>query len=366
MSRPNRIGYLLAIAAIASLGLLGAAGAQTSSPLPKPSPFRLDTTWKLQLPATFKEPGEVIGTEETTDGTLIVLTRCGGRECASSNQDPILKIDKSGKYIKSWGAGTMVWPHGLYVGRDGSVWVTDAVSGPGVKKDDPRVVGKGQTVVKYNADGKVVLTLGKPGVTGSGPDAFNSPTDVVEAPNGDIFVADGHGGPDTNERVVKFSKDGKFIKAWGKYGKGPGEFDGLHAMVMDRAGRVLVADRGNNRIQVFDQDGTFVAEYKQFGRPTDIAVDGNNTLYSTDTQTIVGRPGFQNGIYVGRASDGVVTGFIPKIREHTTSEPGPDGQQIGPGPDRTNMEGLGVLPDGSILYGNEVGLHTVVRFIRNK
>ncbi len=367
MSRPNLILRPLALFVVAVLGLFGAlVRAQTLSPLPKPSPFRLDATWQMHLPASFTEPGEVIATEETPDGNLIVLTRCGGRECVTSSQDPIIKIDKSGKYLESWGAGTMVWPHGLHVGKDGSVWVTDAVSGPGVKKDDPRVVGKGQQVVKYNADGRVLLTLGKAGVAGNGPDAFNSPTDVVVAPNGDIFVADGHGGRESNERVVKFSKDGKFIKAWGKYGTGPGEFDGLHAITMDRSGRVLVADRGNNRIQVFDQDGRFIAEYKQFGRPTDIAVDGNDILYSTDTQAIEGRAGFQNGIYVGRARDGVVTGFIPKIREHTTSEPGPDGQQVGPGPDRTNMEGIGVSADAAVLYGDDGGLHALVRFLRNK
>src|SRR5262249_26337383 len=163
-------------------------------------------------------------------GNLIVLSRCGGRECLSTNQDPVIKVDKSGKYIKSWGGGTMVWPHGLHVARDGSIWVTDALGGPGIRKDDPRAKGKGQQVIKYNPDGQILMTLGKAGVSGNGPDTFNSPTDVVVAPNGDIFVADGHGGPDSNERVVKFSRDGKFIKAWGKYGKGPGEFDGLHAM----------------------------------------------------------------------------------------------------------------------------------------
>ena len=113
MPRPDRVRSL-ALPAVAVAGMLAIPtliGAQ--SPLPKPSPFRLDTAWTLKLPANFKEPGEVVGAEETPDGNLILLTRCGGRECASSNQDPIIKVDKSGKYLKSWGAGTMVWPHAL-------------------------------------------------------------------------------------------------------------------------------------------------------------------------------------------------------------------------------------------------------------
>jgi sugar lactone lactonase YvrE len=367
MSNPYRIVCLAAVVIAAVVGILGVGTlAQTQSPLPKPNPFHLDNTWKMQLPPGAKELGEVVAAEETPDGNLIVLTRCGSRQCVGLQQDPIIKIDKNGKYLKSWGGGAYVWPHGLLIDRDGNVWVTDAVAGPDVKKDDPRIKGKGQVVIKYSPEGKVLMTLGKPGVAGNGPDTFNAPSDVVLGANGDIFVADGHGGQATNERVVKFDKNGKFIKAWGKYGKGPGDFDGPHGITIDEQGRLLVADRGNSRIQVFDQDGKFIAEYKQFGRPSDIAIDRNDVMYVTDTQTLTGRPGFQNGIYIGNAKDGMVTGFIPKIKEHTTSEPGPNGQQLGPGPDRTNMEGVGVSADGNVLYGCEVGLHSVFRFLRNK
>src|SRR5262249_36040040 len=179
------------------------------------------------------------------DGNIWVFERCGGNEgCAGSNVPPIVKLEPSGKYVKSFGAGMFVQPHGIHVDRDNNVWVTDAQG-----RD-----GKGHVVVKFNQDGKVLLPLGKPGVPGDGNDAFNQPSDVITAPNGDIFVADGHGG-DSNARIVKFSKDGKFTKTWGRKGSGPGEFDTPHGLAMDTQGRLFVGDRSNNRVQIFDQDG---------------------------------------------------------------------------------------------------------------
>ena len=166
--------------------------------------------------------------------------------CDGSNLPPILKFDASGKLVKAFGAGLLLFPHGIHVDREGNVWVTD-----GLGKD-----GKGHQVFKFSPDGKVLLTLGKAGVAGNGPDEFNAPSAVLVAPNGDIFVGDGHGG-ETNARIVKFSKDGKFIKTWGKKGSGPGEFDIPHALAMDSRGRLFVGDRQNNRIQIFDQDGNY-------------------------------------------------------------------------------------------------------------
>jgi sugar lactone lactonase YvrE len=178
-------------------------------------------------------------------------------------------------------------------------------------------VGKGQQVVEFSPDGKVLMTLGKAGVPGDGPDAFNQPSDVYVAPNGDIFVADGHGGM-SNARIVKFSKNGTFIRAWGKKGSGPAEFDAPHSLAMDSRGRLFVADRGNSRIQIFDQDGKFLEEWKQFGRPSGLYIDKNDTLYSADTQSDEKtNPGFSRGIRIGSAKDGKVTALI--------SDPDPDG-----------------------------------------
>jgi len=139
--------------------------------------------------------------------------------------------------------------------------------------------GKGAVLVKFSPDGKVLLTIGKPGMPGDGEDTLDGPSDVVVAPNGDIYVADGHGG-NTNDRIVKFSKDGKFIKAWGKHGKAQGELDTPHGIAIDSTGRVFVADRVNSRVQIFDADGKFLAEWKQFGRPSSVAIDKNDVLTS--------------------------------------------------------------------------------------
>jgi len=189
--------------------------------------------------------------------------------------------------------------------------------------------------------------LGKPGMPGDGPDMFHAPSDVAVAPNGDIYVADGHGG-NTNGRIVKFSKDGKFIKAWGKPGKGQGEFDTPHAIALDSAGRVYVGDRGNGRIQVFDSDGNFIAEWKQFGRPSGIFIDKNDLLYVADTQSDEQRnPGFKRGVRIGSVKDGKVTAFIP---EPST--------EIGTG------EGVAADDQGNVFQGYN-SKRTVRRFVKN-
>jgi DNA-binding beta-propeller fold protein YncE len=226
--------------------------------------------------------------------------------CEGSNAPTIHQIDPaSGKVVRSIGAGLFAFPHGLHVDRDGNVWVTD-----GQRSKDGT---KGHQVFKFTPDGKVLLTLGRAGVAGRGPDTFNEPNDVITAPNGDIFVADGHGG-DSNARIVKFDKSGKFIKAWGRKGSAHGEFDTPHALAIDSKGRLLVGDRGNSRVQIFDQDGRFLEELRQFGRPSGIFVDRNDVLYVTDHQSDEKvNPGFKRGIYIGSLKDETVTMFIPAI-----------------------------------------------------
>jgi sugar lactone lactonase YvrE len=193
------------------------------------------------------------------------------------------------------------------VDREDNVWVCD-----GRIKN-----GRGETVMKFSPQGKLLMTLGKPGVAGDGPDAFNGPSDVLVAPNGDIFVADGHGG-DTNARIVKLTKDGKFIKAWGKKGSGPGEFDTPHGLAMDSAGRLFVADRGNSRVQIFDQNGKFLEEWRQFGRPSGIFINKKDVVYVSDsTSTDKINPGFKQGIRIGNAKDGKVKEFIPWSESNT-------------------------------------------------
>jgi sugar lactone lactonase YvrE len=234
-----------------------------------------------------------------------------------------------------------LFPHGMYVDREGNVWVTDSHGGD----------GKGHQVIKFSPEGKVLLTLGKAGVSGDGPDTFNQPSDVVVAPNGDIFVADGHD-RNTNARIVKFSKDGKFIKTWGKLGSAPGEFNTPHALAFDSRGRLFVGDRENNRIQIFDQDGKFLDQWTQFSRPSGIYIDKNDIIYVADSESNTTRhPGWKRGIRVGSAKDGTVTAFIP--------DPEPD-------PDHSMTSGSeGVAADGKgAIFGAEVGPKALKKYVK--
>ena len=262
--------------------------------------------------------GSTAGITIDRDGTSVwAFDRCGAQNCVGSNVAPVLKFDASGKLVKSFGAGMFVRPHGIHIDRDGNIWVTD---GEGPDGKDPRRDGKGHQVFKLSPDGKVLMTLGKAGIAGDGPDVFNQPSAVLVAPNGDIFIGDGHGG-NSNARVVKFSKDGKFIKAWGKKGTGPGDFETPHSLAMDSRGRLFVGDRGNNRVQIFDQDGKFLEEWKQFGRPSGVFIDRNDILYVTDHQSDEKtNPGHRPGISIGSARDGKVTTFIPDPARESSQE----------------------------------------------
>jgi sugar lactone lactonase YvrE len=272
-----------------------------------------------------------------------VFERCGGNNCVGSGVAPILKFDASGKVVKSLGAGMFIRPHGIHIDRDGNIWVTD---GEGPDGKDPRRNGKGHQVFKMNQDGKVLMTLGKAGVAGDGPDTFNMPSAVLIAPNGDIFVGDGHGG-DSNARMLKFSKDGTLIKTWGKRGSGPGDFATPHTLAMDSRGRLFVGDRENNRVQIFDQDGKFLEEWKQFGRPSGIFIDRNDMLYVADHQSdATTNPGFRKGITIGSAKDGKVTAFI--------LDPDPMGSQ----------EGVAVDVNGNI-YGSLTGGMALKKYVKN-
>jgi DNA-binding beta-propeller fold protein YncE len=331
-----------------------------------PNPYRLVEGWPT-LPGSMNGGrwGEVIRVHVDRKGHIWVFHRCfntvppGSATCVGQGDSnpPILEFDPSGKLVKSFGVGLFAYPHGFTVDRDGNLWVSDVndqamVLGMAARNADGVIMG--QEVLKLSPGGKVLMTLGKEGVAGNGPDTFDRPASVAVAPDGDIFVADGHF-PNKfgTARVVKFAKDGRFIKAWGRRGAEPGEFDEPHDIFIGGSqGRVYVADRRNSRIQVFDQDGNFIAAWKQFGQPSSVFVGKDDTIYvGASFPDPTASKGELRGIMIGKAKDGSLTAFIP--------DPA-DLNQVVAG---TSASGI-AADDRGTIYAADVGAHNLRKYIK--
>ncbi|MFQ6045501.1 MAG: peptidyl-alpha-hydroxyglycine alpha-amidating lyase family protein [Gemmatimonadales bacterium] len=320
------------------------SGTDSAAQMTAPNPYRaVEGVW-ARLPG-----GRVWGATSAVfpspDGNIWVAERCGANSCIGSDLDPVLLFDTAGTLLKSFGAGMFAWPHGIFVDREGNVWVTDAL---GFGEQPP---GWGHVVYKFSPEGELLMTLGKKGVAGNGYDTFRKPSDVLVTPSGDIFVADGHdaGG---NNRIVKFSSDGTYLMEWGTTGAENGEFRDPHALAMDSEGRLFVGDRGNSRIQIFDQEGNHLATWTQFGRPSGLFIDENDVLYATDSESNARRnPGWRRGIYIGSALTGWVTAFIP--------DPELDPDNSG----TSGAEGVAVDSNGNV-YGAEVGPRMLRKYVK--
>jgi DNA-binding beta-propeller fold protein YncE len=344
-----KIALLGAMIAVAGLSVY--AQSHLEPPVPTgpptnsaPNPYRAITGW-LQMPAG-RVFGSTGGVAVDQRGHIWVAERCGVRgfiaaSCAGSKLDPIFEFDQTGKVLHNFGGGLLVMPHGIGIDADGNVWVTD-----GQGKD-----GRGHQVFKFSPEGKILMKLGTAGVAGSGPSSFNQPNAVAFAPNGDIFIAEGHGG-EAGNRIVKFSKDGKYLKEWGKKGTRPGEFDLPHCLAFDTKGRLLVGDRNNNRIQVFDQEGNFIEQFTQFSRPSGIAVDKYDVIYVADSESesvSKNHYGWKRGIRVGSLKDGKIRAFIPDPIEIIDMTSG--------------AEGVAVDSNG-VIYGAEVNPNDLKKYVR--
>jgi DNA-binding beta-propeller fold protein YncE len=365
MPRTNRF-YLPALSVAGLIALCGAGQPGDAEPTNDlPNPYRSTAPWG-QLPQG-RTWGALNGVDIDKDGESVwVANRCGANpeapngesafqfdSCAGSGVAPVLKFDPTGALQKAFGAGMFVFPHKVHVDREGNVWVADARGlNERERKKFPAEGGKGHTVVKFSPEGKVLLTLGKPGVAGNPPLALTEPTSVFVAANGDIFISEGHGGqapdapPETVSRISKFTHDGTFIKSFGKLGSGPVEFRLPHDLAMDDKGRLYVADRGNMRIQILDQDGKFIAEWKQFSRPSGVYIRAGR-IYVADSESngVAPHPGWLRGIRIGRVEDGKVLYRIPDPLEMKRT---------------SAAEGVAVDAKGNV-YGGEVGPRQLAR-----
>ena len=335
--------------------LFAQAGSGPNNDLP--NPYQSTDGW-AKMPIG-RHWGATSSIDVDPDGKSIwVAERCGSdslnpryspNSCADSELPVVLKFNPDGILVRSFGGGIFAIPHGFHVDRDGNVWVTDAPFVQGVG-----AANKGHQVVKFSPQGEILLRLGVPGETGNDERHFNMPSDVHTAPNGDIFVADGHGG-NSNARIVKFASDGTYITAWGEAGSEPGQFNTPHGLAMDSQGRLFVADRGNSRIQIFDQDGNFLDQWYQFSRLSGIYIDQNDILYGVDSESNEGRGrgDWRRGIRVGSTRTGEVWAFIP------------DPADANNGPISGSSGGEGVVADvDGVIYSAEVGPRAVKRYVR--
>lgn len=338
-----------------ALVLAPAARAQTVG-----HPFRATFGWE-KLPAG-RTLGIVSGVIPDPDGEHIwILDRCGENQCAGSDLDPILKLDLDGNLVESFGAGLFAFPHGFALDREGFLWVTEGGSHGDARTEAGERLGMGHQVVKLTRRGEVVMRLGEAGVWGDDERHFNGPSGVAIAPNGDIWIADGHRGG--NNRIVRLGPRGDFIRAVGggvgSESREPARFSDPHDIKIDSRGRVLVADRGNSRIQVFDPEGNLLYIWTQYGKPSGLFIDRDDILYAGDGLSgdlRTGPPddwrsnfGWEKGIRIGdlKSEQAWVTHFIPQHDEN-----------IGAG-----IEFLGVDYDGNI-YAGEVNRMRLVRYVR--
>ena len=288
--------------------------------------------WAQDIPAPYGAPehqwaappdseagkwGSSAGIERGPHGEIWAIDRCGANSCDGSDKNPIVLLDPAtGKAIRAIGAGLFVFPHGLHV----------------------------------DAHGKVLLRIGTAGQRGLDETHFQSPSDVITAPNGDVFVTDGHAPiPNTvpaglEMRVMKFDHNGKFIAQWGKLGSKAGEFNNPHALGLDNKGRLYVADRANSRIQIFTQGGKFITEWKQFGRPSGFYITGDR-LYAIDADSTeaIHPGGWKKGIWIGSISKALPDAFVP---------------------DDVAGEGVVVAPNGNMYGAVNVVPRGITRYVK--
>jgi hypothetical protein len=343
----SRLRIILLAAALLAAPMAAAQPSDNPGATPNPATNRY-----VPIPGFFKLPkGRSMGASSAvagdSKGHIWVVDRCAANDCAGSKLAPIMEFDAQGNFIKAFGAGKLLFPHGFTIDSRDHLWITDGH----VAKN------QGDTVLEFASDGRLLQTLGQPGVSGADHDTFHEPNAVLVAPDGSIFVSEGH----TREykghpRVIKFDANGKFLKQWGTSGTGPGQFGMPHCLALDSKGHLYVGDRDNNRIQIFTQDGKYLGKLTQFGRPSGIAIDRNDVLYVTDSESknkneYGHHPGWKRGIRIGVLKDGIVTDFIPDTYADAEGSPTSGG------------EGIWVDSKGAV-YSAQVTQMQIVKYVR--
>jgi DNA-binding beta-propeller fold protein YncE len=292
-----------------------------------------------------REWGSTAGIDiDPVDGNIVGYERCGAGNfgsgvpinCDTNPVNPIFKFDRiTGEVLANFGGGLMMTPHGIDVDGEGNVWVTDfAGNAEGTK---------GHQVHKFSSDGELLMSLGQPGQTGSDGAHFNQPNDVIVGPDGSVYVSDGHNGQgmisdqamdegrargDT-ARIMKFNADGTFVKQWGQIGVRHGEFRTPHALEFDSRGRLWVADRGNHRIEIFDQEGNYLESRFTYGRISGLFITDDDMVYAIDSESSpTNHPGWRNGVRVGHIDEDVTRAMIPPFERENRVYQGTAGEGV--------------------------------------
>lgn len=313
------------------------------------NPYQVVYHWG-ELPGG-RPMGVVTGVHPDPDGEhLWIVERCGGNQCAGSELHPIHKLDLEGNTVKSIGAGLFAWPHGFDLDREGNLWVTEGAPAGDARGEPGMALGMGHQVIKLSQDGEVLQRLGEAGVAGDDARHFNGPSAVLVAPNGEVWVGDGHRGG--NNRVLKFSAAGELLLELGggieSLSREAGSFNDPHDLKMDSQGRIFIADRGNNRIQIFSQAGELLDIWTQFGRPSGIWIDADDRIYVADGMSgAQWNRGWQRGIRIGDAASGWITEFIP---DHEV-------------PSGSGIEFLATDSQGNV-YAGQVGRQRFEKYVR--
>lgn len=279
-----------------------------------PNPYDTQSGY-FQLPGD-REWGSSSTVEIDLDGESIwVAERCGGNVNAcvqNPDVDMIMLFDKDGNLVRSFGAGYITWPHGIEVDPWGNVWIADARGSDQTEGYEGESYG--HQVHKFSPTGIHLMTIGVKGGGSNGECCF-TPNDVLVAPDGSVFIGEGHSSAEGSPNsVYKFDAQGNLLLKFGEWGEEPGNFRQPHGLAMDSQGRLFVADRGNDRIQIFDQEGNLLDVWYQFSRNSGVFIDDHDVLYAADSESGSVNPAhgdWTRGIRVGSAITGEVEYLIP-------------------------------------------------------